>query len=95
MLRRYNMREYILLQICNNNIKKPKEYDSFINQTFKMNDKLELNKPINMVFSEQTIKAKLEMVKKDDDTLKTFFIATDKFSCIVQLKEFYNQVTNK
>ena len=83
------MREYILLQICNNNIKKPKEYDSFINQTFKMNDKLELNKPIKMVFSEQTIKVKLEMVKKDNDTLKTFFIATDKFSCIVQLKEFY------
>ena len=83
------MREYILLQICNNNIKKPKEYDSFINQTFKMNDKLELNKPIKMVFSEQTIKAKLEMVKKEDDTLKTFFIATDKFSCIAQLKEFY------
>ena len=73
------MREYILLQICNNNIKKPKEYDSFINQTFKMNDKLELNKPIEMIFSKQTIKAKLEMVKKENDTLKTFFIATNKF----------------
>lgn len=89
------MREYILLQICNNNIKKPKEYDSFINQTFKMNDKLELNKPIEMIFSKQTIKAKLEMVKKENDTLKTFFIATSKFSCIVQVKEFHNQVTNQ
>ena len=89
------MREYILLQICNNNVKKPKEYDSFVNQTFKMNDKLEINKTIEMVFSKQTIKAKLEMVKKEDDALKTFFIATSKFSCVVQLKEFYNQVTNK
>ena len=89
------MREYILLQICNNNIKKPKEYDSFINQTFKMNDKLELNKPIEMIFAKQTIKAKLEIVKKENDTLKTFFIATNKFSCIVQVKEFYNQVTNQ
>ena len=89
------MREYVLLQICNNNVKKPAEYNNLINQTFKMNDKLEFNKPIEMIFSKQTIKAKLEMVKKENDTLKTFFIATNKFSCIVQVKEFYNSVANK
>lgn len=84
------MREYVLLQICNNNSKKPKEYDSFINQTFKMNDKLEFNKPIEMIFSKQTIKAKLEAIKKENDILKTFFIATNKFCCVVQVKEYYN-----
>jgi hypothetical protein len=84
------MREYVLLQICNNNSKKPKEYDSFINQTFKMNDRLEFNKPFEMVFSKQTIKAKLEAIKKENDTLKTFFIATNKFCCVVQVKEYYD-----
>ena len=84
------MREYVLLQICNNNSKKPKEYDSFINQTFKMNDRLEFNKPFEMIFSKQTIKAKLEAIKKENDILKTFFIATNKFCCVVQVKEYYN-----
>lgn len=84
------MREYILLQICNNNSKKPREYDSFINQTFKMNDRLEFNKPFEMVFPKQTIKAKLEAIKKENDTLKTFFIATNKFCCVVQVKEYYD-----
>lgn len=88
------MREYVLLQICNNNSKKPKEYDSFINQTFKMNDRLEFNKPFEMIFSKQTIKAKLEAIKKEDDILKTFFIATNKFCCVVQVKEYYNKEMN-
>jgi hypothetical protein len=84
------MREYVLLQICNNNSKKPKEYDSFINQTFKMNDKLEFNKPFEMVFSKQTIKAKIEAIKKENDTLKTFFMATNKFCRVIQVKEYYD-----
>ena len=89
------MREYVLLQICNNNVKKPTEYNNLINQTFKMNDKLEFNKPIEMHFKNQIVKAKLETIKKESDTLKTFFLATNKFSCIVQLKKFYDSVTNK
>ncbi len=57
------MREYVLLQICNNNVKKPTEYNNLINQTFKMNDKLEFNKPIEMHFKNQIVKAKLEAIK--------------------------------
>lgn len=88
------MREYILLQIQSYNMKKPNEYDKYKLKTFNMSDKLSINQNVELVFGNQTIKAKLESVIKEDDVKKIFCINTNKWIALIQVSEYYNNEIN-
>ena len=84
------MREYVLLQMQSYNMKKPNEFDKYKLQTFNMSDKLKINQNIELVFDNQTLKAKLESVVKEDDVKKIFCINTNKWIALIQVSEYYN-----
>lgn len=84
------MREYVLLQMQSYNMKKPNEFDKYKLKTFNMSDKLRINQNIELVFDNQTIKAKLESVVKEDDVKKIFCINTNKWVALIQVSEYYN-----
>ena len=84
------MREYVLLQMQSYNMKKPNEFDKYKLKTFNMSDKLKINQNIELVFDNQTLKAKLESVIKEDDVKKIFCINTNKWIALIQVSEYYN-----
>lgn len=84
------MREYVLLQMQSYNMKKPNEFDKYKLKTFNMSDKLRINQNIEFVFDNQTIKAKLESIIKEDDVKKIFCINTNKWIALIQVSEYYN-----
>ena len=84
------MREYVLLQVQSYNMKKPNEFDKYKLKTFNMSDKLKINQNIELVFDNQTLKAKLESVVKEDDVKKIFCINTNKWIALIQVSEYYN-----
>ena len=84
------MREYVLLQMQSYNMKKPNEFDKYKLKTFNMSDKLKINQNIELVFDNQTLKAKLESVVKEDDVKKIFCINTNKWVALIQVSEYYN-----
>ena len=84
------MREYVLLQMQSYNMKKPNEFDKYKLKTFNMSDKLKINQNIELVFDNQTLKAKLESVVKEDDVKKIFCINTNKWIALIQVSEYYN-----
>lgn len=88
------MREYVLLQMQSYNMKKPNEFDKYKLKTFNMSDKLRINQNIEFVFDNQTIKAKLESVIKEDDVKKIFCINTNKWVALIQVSEYYNNEIN-
>ncbi len=84
------MREYVLLQMQSYNMKKPNEFDKYKLKTFNMSDKLKINQNIELIFDNQTLKAKLESVVKEDDVKKIFCINTNKWIALIQVSEYYN-----
>lgn len=88
------MREYVLLQMQSYNTKKPNEYDKYKLKTFSMADKLKINQNVEFIFDNQTIKAKLESVIKEDDVRKIFCINTNKWIALIQVSEYYNNEIN-
>ena len=88
------MREYVLLQMQSYNTKKPNEYDKYKLKTFSMVDKLKINQNVEFIFDNQTIKAKLESVIKEDDVKKIFCINTNKWIALIQVSEYYNNEIN-
>ena len=88
------MREYVLLQMQSYNMKKPNEFDKYKLKTFNMSDKLKINQNVEFIFDNQTIKAKLESVIKEDDVKKIFCINTNKWIALIQVSEYYNNEIN-
>lgn len=88
------MREYVLLQMQSYNTKKPNEYDKYKLKTFSMVDKLKINQNVEFIFDNQTIRAKLESVIKEDDVKKIFCINTNKWIALIQVSEYYNNEIN-
>ena len=88
------MRKYVLLQMQSYNTKKPNEYDKYKLKTFSMVDKLKINQNVEFIFDNQTIKAKLESVVKEDDVKKIFCINTNKWIALIQVSEYYNNEIN-
>ena len=88
------MREYVLLQMQSYNTKKPNEYNKYKLKTFSMEDKLKINQNVEFIFDNQTIKAKLESVIKEDDVKKIFCINTNKWIALIQVSEYYNNEIN-
>lgn len=84
------MREYVLLQMQSYNMKKTDEFNKYKLKTFKMSDKLKINQNVEFIFDNQTIKAKLESVIKEDDVKKIFCINTNKWIALIQVSEYYN-----
>lgn len=88
------MREYVLLQMQSYNMKKTDEFNKYKLKTFKMVDKLKINQNVEFIFDNQTIKAKLESVIKEDDVKKIFCINTNKWIALIQVSEYYNDEVN-
>lgn len=88
------MTEYIILEISSFSTKKPREFDKYVNQTFRMDDMLSVGKNIELQFSKDKLKVKLESIEKEKETNtdKKFVLVCNKFVAIIQLAETFNEL---